>query len=75
MPQRLHMILGGGEFFGMTLTLDQARANHSQSPNTAEDGAVIDAEIKISVALICLERSETNSAASPLTLAGQAVSA
>jgi hypothetical protein len=33
--------LGGGEFFGMALTLDPARANNSQSPKTAEDGAAM----------------------------------
>ena len=32
---------GGGEFFGMAITLDQARANNSQSPKIAGDGAVI----------------------------------
>jgi hypothetical protein len=32
---------GGGEFFGMAVTLDQARANNSQSPKIAGDGAVM----------------------------------
>jgi hypothetical protein len=33
--------IGGGVFLGMTLTLDQARAQNSLSPINAEVGAVM----------------------------------
>jgi hypothetical protein len=33
--------IGGGEFLGMALTLDQARVLHSLSPMVAEDRAMI----------------------------------
>jgi hypothetical protein len=45
--------VGGGVFLGMTLTLDQARAQNSLSPLNAEVGAVIGKVYNMETISVC----------------------